>query len=520
MLRRFKSALSFAALVLVLGLATACGGGDTQEQQEQGQQGQGNAAPTGGPARDDIIIGLPADISNLDPHNTASASDFRMFELIFSNLVRNSPDGFIPSVAVSWERAEDGLSYTFNLRDDVYFHNGDLMTAGDVVFTFNRAMESPFVGAPLISIANVEAIGDFQVRFNLHHQFAPFIASIASIWIVSESIVEAMGDDFSRNPIGTGPYKFVEHQPGRSVHLTRFDEYFGGPAYIRDVTYMIVLSPATASIAVEAGDIDLSISVPPGDIARLEATPGRTATHFETNSLNFMTINLHMEPFDNPLVREAIARVVDRQGLITMVAEGLGTPAQSFLNELTFGYHPDVAPFERDVTRARELMAEAGFPNGFSTTIATIGDGVFEGWSQVIQANLAEIGITANIELLDQAVFIGNLFSFNYHIGLLSVALPGQDANAWDALFTSEGGMNMTGDNDPEIDQWFARARVATDPAARLEYYRLIAQRVNDTAAFIPLYFTNMAYVHHANLEMGFIGPTGNFRVDVIRWVD
>ena len=269
----------------------------------------------------------------------------------------------------------------------------------------------------------------------------------------------------------------------------------------------------------EAGDIDLAIDVPMGDIERLDAMDGLHATRYNTNSLNFMTLNTAIAPFDNPLVREAIARAVDRESMIIMVAEGFGFPARGFLNELTFGFSPDVAPFARDLDRARELLAEAGFPDGFSATISTIG-GVFENQAQVIQHNLAEIGITVNIELLDASVFIGNLFSLNYEIGVLAMALPGGDANAWEAVFATDGGMQMTGHSDPEIDAWFVEGRATMDSAARIEIYRNIAQRVNDTAAFIPLYFNSSAYVHNSSIEMGFIGATGNFRVDTIRWVD
>jgi len=480
---------------------------------------QGNEGSTA-PFRDDIIIAINADISNLDPRNTADSSDFRMFELIFSSLVRQSEGGgFAPSIAQSWEMASDGLSYTFILRDDVRFHNGDLLTARDVVFSFERAMESPFVGAGLIPIASVTAVNGHTVRFDLHDQFAPFISSIQPIWIVSESVIAAAGDDAGREPIGTGPYMFVERQPGRSIDLTRFDDYFGGPAPIRDVTWMVIISPATASIAIEAGDVDLALMVLPGEVENLAANEGLYANINLTTAVNFLTISMHAEPFDNPLVREVVARTIDRDAIITVVAEGLGEPARGFLNELSFGYSPDVTLFDRDVDMAKELLAEAGFPDGFATSIQTIG-GTFESIAQVTQLNLAEIGITATIEVLDQAVAIGNMLTHNYEIGILAAAMPGIDANGWSDLFVTGGGLNFGGHSDPDIDRWFNEARIATDPAARIEIYRQIAQRVNDTASFIPIYFNSLAYIHNSALEMGFVGPTGNFRVDTMRWVD
>ncbi|MCL2201333.1 MAG: ABC transporter substrate-binding protein [Oscillospiraceae bacterium] len=519
MRKKFKTLSGIVALLLVLTMVAACAQDAVQPPAETGATAQNQAGDAQeGPARDSITIGMPSDISNLDPVMTASAADIRLFYLIFSRLMSESTEGFVPSVAMRYEVSDDAMTYTFFLRDDVRFHNGDLLTAHDVVFTFERAMESPFVGASIHAIESITAVDDHQVRFDLEFPFAPFLGSIMNIWLVSESIINEMGDDFSRAPIGSGPYRFVEHQPGRSVSFTRFDDYFGGPAPIRDVTYMVILSPATASIAVEAGDIDFTITVPPGDIERLAAQPNLGVTRFDTNNVNFLTLNTHMEPFNNPLVREAIARSIDRPGVIAMVAEGMGSVANSFLNDMSFGYAPDVMPFERDLDLARELLAQAGYPDGFNTTIQTIG-GAFENLAQVIQSNLGDIGITATIELVDQAVLLGNLFSANYEIAALAVGLPGADASAWSEMFATDGGLNMTGYSDPEIDAWFELGRMTVDPAQRLAIYRDVAQRVNDTAAFIPIYFTSMAYVHHRDIEMGFIGPTAAFRVDELRWV-
>ncbi|MCL1843840.1 MAG: ABC transporter substrate-binding protein [Defluviitaleaceae bacterium] len=492
-----------AILLLALAVFTACGNDDN---------GNDDNAET----RDDIIIAMPSDISNLDPHNTAVSEDFRMFQLIFSNLLRESADGFVPSIAERWEMSGDGMSYTFFLRDDVYFHNGELLTSADVVFSFERAMVSPFVGAALIPVSSVTAVNDFEVRFDLHAPFAPFIPAVNSIWIVNEDVVTAAGGE-NFEPIGTGPYVFVEHNSGISVEFTRFDDYFAGPAPIRDVTFRVILSPATTSIALEAGEIDLAIHLPYGDIDRLEGLDRLAARRFETASLNFLTINSLIPPFDNPLVREAINLSIDRPGMITMAAEGFGTPANSFINELTFGYSPDVTIAPRNEERARELLAEAGFPDGLDVIISVIG-GMFDSHAAILQSNLASVGINAQIVLQDADVFITNVLTQNYEMGILAVALPGMDANAWADILTSDGGMNFSGYSDPDIDRWFDEARVSSDPAARLAAYRNIALRVNEISAFIPLYFTNSAYVHDAGLEIGYITATAAFRVDEIRW--
>lgn len=500
----FKKLIAIVALLAL----TACAGG-----QGTAPAAQGGAAPV----RDDVIINLTADIVNLDPAHTVNNADFTIFHQVFSRLIYDSADGFVPGLAESWEISPDGTSWTFNLRNDVLFHDGSQMTSRDVVFTFERAIVSPYVGAPLAPISAVTALDDFTVRFDLHHQFAPFLSALQMIWIVGEDSVTAAGADFGRNPIGTGAYRFVSHQPGQSISLTRFDDFFGAPPQIRDVTYMIILNPATVSIAVEAGDIDFASNAPQGDIERLSALPGLTVAPFETRHINFMVLNANSYPFDNPLVRQAIAHSIDRESIITMVVDGFGTYAYSFLNRLTFGHSPDVTHFELDNARARELLAEAGYPDGLDIGIGTIGGGTFGSLAQVIQGNLALSGINSQISLLDQSAFLNDLFTGNFELGLVGISL-GADADAWSPVFTTDGGMNFTGYVDPGLDNLFDVARTLTDEAARIDAYREIVQRVNDTAAFIPIYFTSAAYVHNSSLHMGWIDSSGSFRVADMRW--
>jgi len=472
---------------------------------------------TAAESRDDIVINITADVNNLDPHNTASSTDFVMFHQIFSRLVYDSADGFIPGLAQSWERAADGLSYTFNLHQDVLFHNGDRMTSRDVVFTFERAMASPYTAAPLVPISGVTALDDYTVRVDLHHQFAPFLSALQMVWIVGEDAVNAAGDDFGRNPIGTGPYMFVSHQPGQSVYLTRFDDFYGAAPQIKDVRFMVILNPATVSIAIEAGDIDLAASAPPGDIDRLSNIDGLTTTPFETRHLNFLALNVNAYPLDNPLVRQAIAYSIDRAGIIAMVVDGFGIPATGFLNSMTFGYSPAVTINNLDTDRARELLAEAGYPDGLDIDIRTIGGGHFDSLAQVAQGTFSQSGITSSIELMDQAAFLNDLFTGNYAIGILAMSL-GADADAWSVVFESEGGMNFTGYANPEIDALFADARVLTDNNERIQIYSQIAQHVNDAAAFIPIYFTSTSLVHSENLTLGWIDANGSIRVADMRW--
>jgi len=493
------------ALVLGASLLAACAGG----------QGGGTPA-AGGETRDNVIINLTADISILDPHGTSSSPDFRLIDQIYTRLVDRTEHGFEGALAESWELAPDGLSYTFNLRSGVVFHNGQPFTARDVVFSFERAQQSPFTAANLTAMAGVVALDDYTVRIDLLHPFAPFLSSIQMIWIISEQVYNAEGEAFGRHPIGTGPYMFVEHVPGQSVQLTRFDYYYGEPAYIRDVSFMVILNPATTSIAVEAGDIDVAIAAPVEDLNRLGDLSNLSKRPFDTLSINFISLNVDVPILSNQLVRQAISHAIDRESFVIMVADGFGSPARGFINELTFGYSPNITQFPFDPERGRELLAEAGYPDGFNIRIGTIG-GAFESQAQVLQSQLAAIGITAGIDLSEQSAFLGDLFSSNYEIAVLSITLT-EDADIWSTVLTTDGGMNMTGFGSPEIDRLFEEGRVSTDANERVEIYRQIAQLVNDYSAFIPVFFTSTAIIHDANITMPWVGSGGGFRVASLRW--
>jgi peptide/nickel transport system substrate-binding protein len=390
------------------------------------------------------------------------------------------------------------------------------LKASDVVFTVRRAMESPYVGGSLISIDDVSAVDEYTVKFTLAYEYAPFLASFRDIYILNEKAVTAAGDDYGKNPVGTGPYKFVSHQAGQAVNLTRHDDYFKGAPPIKDVIWKVILNPATVGIAVEAGDIDLALNVPPGDIKRLEAVANLSSTPFELKSLNFMILNTTAPPFDNADVRKAVAYAVDRKALINMASDGFGTAADGIFNKFTFGFSPDVKPYPFDTVKAKELLVDAGYPDGFDVVIKTI-DGVFESQAIVLQSNLAAIGIRAKVEMMDQAAYLNDLFSLNYEMGNLAIAL-GMDGDDWAMLFTSDGGMNMTGYENPELDRLFDEGRRETDTAKRAAIYKQAAQIVNDDAALISLYFTAGTYIHNKELNLGWIDSNGAFKASELTW--
>jgi peptide/nickel transport system substrate-binding protein len=512
--------LTVIAAVLAALLLTACGGNATASPTPapSAPAPVAEAEATPEPARDNVIISLSADISNLDPANTANQPDIQVLRNIHDTLIMETANGFEPWLAESYEMAEDGLSYTFKLHQGVLFHNGDELKASDVVFTYERAMESPYVNSTLTAIEKVTAEDDYTVRFDLLNEYAPFLSAHELIYIVSERAVTEGGETYAQNPVGTGPYKFAGNTVGVEVLLTRHDDYFKGPAPIKDVILKVILDPSTLSIAVESGDVDLALNIPPGDLERLGGVSELAVTDWESKSLYFIILNSKSEKFGNPLVRQAVSHTLDRQTMIDMADDGFGVLANSIWNKFTFGYSPDVTLYPYDIAKAKELMAQAGYPDGFEISLKTIG-GNFESQALILQSNLAQIGIKANIELIDQAAFLNDVFSGNYEMGNLGMAL-GADADGWSTVFTTDGGMNMAAISDPELDSLFAEAGRLSDSDARLAIYKQIAQKINDDSAFIPLYFAERSYVHSNNLQLGWIGSSGEFNCSELKWAN
>lgn len=465
-----------------------------------------------------VIIGSYSDIDNLDPHFTASSKSYEVNLNIYDTLIdyNNSTNEFIPSLAEKWTISEDGLNYTFNLRNGVKFHNGEELKANDVVFSLNRIKQSPFKGQFAQDISMVTALDEYTVQITLNSPTASFLLN-AALWldILNEKAVIEYGDDYGNNPVGTGPYQFVSHKIGQNVVLKRFDDYFNQLPQIKDVEYKIITDQNTALIALETGDVDFLSNILPIAKQSVDKNPKLSLLEYETTTLFSIQMNNSVAPFDNVLVRKAINYALNKEEIIQMSIEGAGSVANSLFNKQVFGYSENIKGYNQDIEKAKKLLLDAGYSEGFEITLKTVELASKE--AQIIQEQLRNIGITVNIELLEMNALLQDLMTGNYTLGLMKNSV-GLDADAYAVFYHSASQLNIGKYNNPRVDELFTQGKITLDKKERLKIYEELAQIIEDDAAIAPVYFEIQYMVGHKDLKINNIHSSGYIKIADMSW--
>jgi peptide/nickel transport system substrate-binding protein len=300
------------------------------------------------------------------------------------------------------------------------------------------------------------------------------------------------GDYINENPIGSGFFKFEEWQTGDRVELVRNDDYWGEPAQVQSVTFKVVPEDLTRIGELETGAAHIIYPVSPSDKARVENTDGIDVDEIESLSLAYIGFNLQKEPFDDPLVRQALSMAINKDDIIEGVLEGIGTPAVGPIGEQVFGFSDEVEALPYDPERAQELLAEAGYEDGFETTIWTNDNRERMDMAELVQAQLAVIGVDVEIEVLEWGAFLDNTAQGEHDMFILGwVTVTGDADYGMHALFHSdhhgEAGNRSFIAND-ELDNLLDQAREETDESTREGLYKEAMEILVDEAPMLYLY--------------------------------
>ncbi len=344
----------------------------------------------------DIVIGMQLEPPNLDPTaGAAAAIDEVVYANVFEGLTRFGPDGAIlPGLAESWEIAPDGLSWVFNLREGVTFHDGLPLTAEDVVFSFDRAMAEDSTNAQkqlFAGINEVTAIDDTTVEIGLDAVNGSLLFNLA--WGDAVIVSPASAETNATNPVGTGPFRFSDWVQGDRVELVRNDAYWGEAPALEKVTFKFISEPTAAFAAMMAGDVHAFPVFPaPENLAQFEADPRFSVIIGSTEGETILAMNNAREPFDKLAVRQAIAHAVDRQAIIDGAMFGYGMPIGSHFAPHHPAYVDLTGMSEHDPEKARALLAEAGYPDGFKTTLHLPPPSYARRGGEIVAAELRDIG--------------------------------------------------------------------------------------------------------------------------------
>lgn len=476
-------------------------GGDTTGD-DGGEDDSGDTGDdTGDDAGDDraggtLIAAQGAEPDRLDPHLTSAFASFQVLENVYDTLVQPGPDLTMePALAESWEISDDGLTWTFTLRDDVVFHNGRQFTADDVVYSYNRIMD-PDVGANNAfrfgSVDSVVAVDDTTVEINLTRPTPNLLVNIGGfkgMAIIPQEIVDDGSIDTT--PIGTGPFQFVSQSPDQGILLERNEDYWRadeGLPYLDEIRFVQIPDPTVKLTNLQTGEVDWIDTVPPQELEALEGDDTVVLQRVPGGDYHYFALNQTREPFDNRDVRRAIATAINRPEIAEAAQFGAATANQTAIPEGNFWYH-DYAPYEvADVDTATSLLEDAGVSDLTIEFLVTSDFPETVTQAQVIAAQLEPIGVTVDIRDVDFSTWLDEQGQGNFDAFMLSWIGNIDPDDFYYAQHHSEGGFNFQGYSNPEVDQLLDDARVETDQDARKELYDQAAEMIVDDASYIYLY--------------------------------
>jgi peptide/nickel transport system substrate-binding protein len=366
-------------------------------------------------AQTSITVAIQLEPPNLDPTGgAAQAIDSVLYSNVFEGLTRFMADGsVVAGLAQSWDISEDGLTYTFMLHDGVTFHDGTTMDAEDVKFSLDRARSEDSINAQkglFADIVDVTVVDPLTVAVTLSQPNGMILFNMAwgdAVIVAPESI-----DTIASNPIGTGAFTFTDWVQGDRLELTRNESYWGQPAALETATFRFISDPTAAFAAVMAEDVDAFVGFPaPENLPQFEADPRFQVLVGNTEGETILSMNNKMPPFDNVLVRQAVSLAIDRQSIIDGAMFGYGTPIGTHFAPHNPDYVDLIANSTYNPQRARELLAEAGFADGFTTTLKLPPPSYARRGGEIIASQLREVGITAEISNLEWAQWIEEVFN-------------------------------------------------------------------------------------------------------------
>lgn len=497
-----KTPVKVATALCIASLLAACGGEpDTPE------------------AQDTLIIAQGADAKNLDPHATNDQPSSRVAAQIYSQLVESDREmNIVPGLAESWKSLDD-RTMQFSLRKGVKFHNGEEFTADDVEFTLERMLASPAVFHIVNAIDGVTVVDDYTVNITTKEPFGPLLYHLThtATSMLNEEAVTAAGDSYGQHPIGTGPYQLVDWVVGDRITLKAFDGYYGGKQAIDNLVFRNIPEGTNRAIALETGEVHISYDLEPIDKDTIRNNDKLELVEEASFSVAYLGFNVQKKPFDNVKVRQAFSYAFNADDIIEAVLMGAGSPSNSPIGSKVFGHNPNISRYQQDVAKAKQLLTEAGYPNGFKTSIWTNDNPIRVQIAQVLQAQLHQIGVEASIEVVEWGAFLDGTSRGDHDMYIMGwVAVTGDADYGLYALFHSSthgGGGNRFFYTNPRVDELLLQARTTVDPEVRKTIYAEIQTILQQEVPSFSIYdqFQNIGMQRNV---LGFsMAPAGHHKV-------
>lgn len=459
------------------------------------------------PTKDTLVFAQISEGKTLDPQDTTEQYSQRVITAIYDRLVEiDETTGKICSgLAKSWEQLDEN-TLLFHLNDNVYFHNGDKLTAEDVKFTIERAKTLPKVAHLYKLIDNIEVVDENTVKFHTSEPFAPLLAHLShkTASIISKKYFEEKGVDGFQNPVGTGPYKFKEWKVGDKLTIEANENYFKGAPAIKYVVVRAIPEENSSVMGLETGEIDLIADL--NAESRKLILDNKDLQYKEMSGIStiYVGINTSKGIMKDAEVRKAIAMGIDRDAIIESILLGSVKKAECFVSPKVFGYSEDTKVYPYNLEEAKKIIEAKGL-TGTKVTLGVSNSSIRMQMSEIIQAQLAEIGLNVSIESLEWGAFLtatgrGDLDMFT--LGWGPSTFDG-DYGYYPNFHSSQLGAagNRSQYVNPEMDRLLDLAKKETDVKKREELYKEVSKIINEDVPAIPVYYINNTVAATKNIE-------------------
>ncbi len=481
----------FLVIVLCLGLVVGCGKNENVEvdKGEQVNEAQNTSDTENTPKEGGtFVVSMGVEPETYNPCAQADDAAYVIIQNMFNKLAKiNGDDKVIPDLAKDWEYSDDGKTLTFHLHENVKWHDGEKFSSEDVKWTFDTILEEKgFASASLSDIEEIVCPDENTVEFKLKAPNSGLLGNIAwfGTYIMPKHIYEGtdwLQNPANHNPIGTGPFKFVEHKKGEKIIIEKNEDYWGDKPYLDKIVYTIIPDQDTAFQAWLNGETDESRNgVPFNEANRFDDDPDYVVKEKLWPNKLYINFNLREGNFANEKVRQAVAYGIDRDEIFTKALKGVGEKAEYFISPIyDWAINEDVKLPERDVEKARKLLEEAGYKedeNGmyFSTTMDLFPG--FDDVAEVVKENFKEIGIDMSINVMDDPAYDEKVwFGHNYELTMIG-GYQGPDISAIGNRIATDGSMNIGGYSNPRVDELLKEGLVLTTEEERAPVYKEIQE--------------------------------------------
>ncbi len=501
--------------------------------------GVGALAPVAAQPAGTLVVGLVAEPVNLDPAQVTDLNSNRVGRRIVETLVTFPDEStqVVPGLAESWAISKDGLKYTFKLRKGVSFHDGTPLNAEAVKFSierqiipehpFNKLGKYPFANYFFGNVKAVEAVDPQTVEFILKEPRASFLAVLTAgaASIVSPTAVRKLGVDYPLTPVGTGPFKFVAWDRGQRVVLEKNAGYWKHPVKIDRVIYRPIVEGQARLTELLTGALDLIVDTPPDFVPQLESNPKVMVLKQVGVHVWYLGINNQKKPFDDKRVRQALNYAVNKEALVRDVLKGTGSFSRGPVLPNTWGADAALKAYPYDPERAKKLLAEAGYPSGFSTTlwVPESGSGMQlpVAMSTVIQSNLKAVGVNVALQTMEWGAYLAKLRTKEQDLFALSWMAGNEDPDLvmYPLLHSSQwtpNGPNRALYKNEKCDELLHQARLTTDQKKRAELYREAQRILVDDAPWVFVDHEIQTAAHAKRVQGFKLHPSFDLRVETI----